>query len=150
MVVFASVFGALFLGVLWHLGKRAVDVLRASNKALWDIKGVLSGMSDPAGQSFRVQLEDLTRTVEGLPRIWETQKRQADNAEARARYHAKHALDALEEHGFSATPGLKAVDGDLFESDGEGGEPVPALSGSVEAEPEADDWEAQVRKKKYG
>lgn len=150
MVVFASVFAVVLLGVLTHFGRATVDVLRASNKALWDIKGVLGGMADPAGASFRAELDALTRTVEGLPRIWETQKRQADNAEARARYHAKHALDALEEHGFNATPGLEAVNGDLFEPDGQGVESVPALSGGVEAEPPDDDWEALVRKKKYG
>ncbi len=150
MVVFASAFAVLLLGTLAVIGRSTVDVLTGSYKALRQISEVLEGMADPAGEDFRIRLDALSRTVEELPRIWETQKRQADNAEARARYHAKHALDALEEHGFSATPGLEAVNGDLFEADGERVGPVLAMPSGVEAVPADDDWEVQVRRKKYG
>jgi len=150
MVVFASVWIAVLLVLLTLAGRAALRTLGCLVEGMVAINTTIQELSDPAGQAFRSELDTLTRTVEGLPRIWETQKRQADNAEARARYHAKHALDALEEHGFSATAGLQAVDGELFKPDDDGIEPVPAVSSSVEVEPEADDWEAQVRRKKYG
>jgi len=150
MVVFASVFAALFLVALTVLGKRAVDGLGALYQGLDQISTILEGMADPAGQDFRTRLDALGRTVEELPRIWETQKRQADNAEARARYHAKHALDALEEHGFEPTAGLTAAGADLFEGDAGGSGGVQPVPSGVAEEPVDIGWEEQVRRKKYG
>jgi len=150
MVALASVFAAVFLGVVTSLGWTAVRRLTGMCGSLMAIQTTLAGMADPAGAAFRSRMEDLERTVEGLPRIWETQKRQADNAEARARYHAKHAVDALEEHGFEPTAGLQAVNGDLFEPDDGGVEALPPVPAGVAGDAVSDDWEAQVRRKKYG
>jgi len=150
MVVFASVFAVVLVVLVLTSARATVGVLGQCRMALFDIKVVLKGMSDPAGEDFRTRLDALSRTVEELPRIWETQKRAADNAEARARYHAKHALDALEEHGFEATPGLATAGADLFDGDAGGSGGVQPVPGSVEESPVDISWEEQVRRKKYG
>ena len=149
MVVLASVFAAVFLGASLYAGKAAVDGLRDLDVALQGIEQALLGMADPAGEDFRTRLDTLSRTVEGLPRIWETEKRKADNAEARARYHAKHALDALEEHGFEPTPGLAAAGADIFEGDAGGGDGVQPVPSGVEESTDIS-WEDAVRIHKYG
>lgn len=151
MIVLASVLLAVIAVLLATHQVAANRCSREKNKALLAILGRLAEGTDVDCAPMVGRLEVLERQVKDLPEAWDTAKRKAENAESRARYHARRALTELEEHGFS-TAGMETVRGELFESNGEGGgdEGVPALPESVESQPAPDDWLQITRRKKYG
>lgn len=151
MIVLASVLIVVILGAVTGLRVAAIRRQRIVLDALVGIRTALEGQADPLFDALKVRLDDLERSTEDLPRKWEAIKREASAAEARARYHARRALDELEEHGLTS-PGLESVAGELFGNDDQEGrgELVPAVPESVAADEETPDYLALANRRKYG
>ena len=145
--VFALFFFAL---IVWAERGRAKHY-RAQNATLSLIHEALLDPNRDLRETFSERLKLLESDIEGLPRKWEAIKRESAAAETRARYHARRALDELEERGLTS-PGLEAVASELFEVDGDRGElqRVQPVSESVESRPETHDYIELARMRKYG
>lgn len=151
MTLVLAVLSTGLLGILTGAQLRRVSIEEGWLRELSQIRGLVEGWDPSNHEPLIERLNLLESDVERLPRTWDQIKREAASAETRARYHARRALDELEERGLTS-PGLEGVASELFADNGEAGraeglQPVPE---TLEGPPVEPDYLTLANRRKYG
>jgi len=131
----------VFLGVI-ALKKWAFPVAHAALEAWW---------SERWGE-INERLRNVEEDLVALPRTWEEFARDAKKAQERARWHVRRVKKELEARGFEDAE-IDTLDGELFRTDGEGGngQRLLPLHDAVETVPPApENWRTRALNQKWG